>query len=80
MVGQSSMLDIPFHADFNLLGQCRRRALNENTPKNRGISKSVAELQDTVKRYINDHNKPFVWTVSAEIIFEKLDNIHAPSD
>ena len=49
----------------------------------RGVFKSVADLQDAIKRYIKAHNKtskPFVWTASAPVIFEKLAQIHAPSD
>jgi len=41
----------------------------------RGVFKSVAELEDAIKRYIADHNrraKPFVWTKTADEIFEKL--------
>ena len=41
----------------------------------RGVFKSVAELQDAIRRYIKEHNrssKPFVWTKAAETILEKL--------
>ena len=41
----------------------------------RGVFKSVADLEDAIKRYIKAHNKnakPFVWTASAASIFEKL--------
>jgi transposase len=44
----------------------------------RGVFKSVADLEDAIKRYIKAHNKkskPFVWTASAASIFEKLDEI-----
>ncbi|MGH6837179.1 MAG: IS630 family transposase [Methylocella sp.] len=49
----------------------------------RGVFKSVADLEDAIKRYIKAHNKtskPFVWTASAPVIFEKLAQIPAPSD
>jgi transposase len=49
----------------------------------RGVFKSVADLEDAIKRYINAHNKnskPFVWTASAASIFEKLDKIPEPSE
>ena len=41
----------------------------------RGVFKSVADLEDAIKRYIADHNrhaKPFTWTKTADEIFEKL--------
>ena len=44
----------------------------------RGAFKSVAELEDAIKRYIADHNrhaKPFVWTKTADEIFEKLTSL-----
>lgn len=49
----------------------------------RGIFKSVAELEDAIHRYIREHNghaKPFVWTKSANAIFEKLSRLPAPSE
>jgi transposase len=49
----------------------------------RGVFKSVAELEDAIKRYIADHNrnaKPFVWTKTADEIFEKLRRLPAPSE
>jgi transposase len=49
----------------------------------RGTFKSVAGLQDAIKRYIREHNKapkPFVWTKSAEAILTKLSRLPAPSE
>ena len=49
----------------------------------RGVFKSVADLEDAIKRYIADHNrhaKPFVWTKTADEIFEKLSRLPAPSE
>ena len=49
----------------------------------RGVFKSVADLEDAIKRYIADHNrnaKPFVWTKTAGEILEKLSRIPAPSE
>ena len=49
----------------------------------RGVFKSVAELEDAIKRYIADHNrnaKPFVWTKTADEIFEKLSRLPASSE
>ena len=40
--------------------------------------KSVADLEEAIRRYIRDHNgqaKPFVWTKTAEVIFEKLSRL-----
>jgi len=48
----------------------------------RGVFRSVAELQDTIARYIHEHNrsaKPFVWTASAQSIFDKLARCSVPS-
>jgi len=44
----------------------------------RGVFKSVADLEDAIKRYIADHNrraKPFVWTKTADEIFDKLNRL-----
>jgi len=49
----------------------------------RGTFKSVADLQDAIKRYIREHNKapkPFVWTKSADAILTKLSRLPAPSE
>jgi transposase len=49
----------------------------------RGVFKSVSDLQDAIRRYIADHNrhaKPFVWTKTADEIFEKLSCLPAPSE
>ena len=49
----------------------------------RGVFTSVAELEDAIRRYIQDHNrhaKPFVWTKTADEIFEKLSRLPAPSE
>ena len=49
----------------------------------RGIFKSVAELEDAIKRYIADHNrnaKPFVWTKTADEILEKLSRLPVSSE
>jgi len=40
-------------------------------------------LEDAIKRYIADHNpnaKPFVWTKTADEIFEKLNRLPEPSE
>jgi transposase len=49
----------------------------------RGVFKSVAELEEAIRRYIQDHNrqpKPFVWTKTAGEIFEKLTRLPVPSE
>ena len=49
----------------------------------RGVCKSVADLDDAIKRYIADHNrypKPFVWTKTADEIFERLDSFPVSSE
>ncbi len=41
----------------------------------RGAFRSIADLQGTINRYIEEHNdepKPFVWTKSAKIILAKI--------
>jgi transposase/transcriptional regulator with XRE-family HTH domain len=49
----------------------------------RGAFKSVAELEEAIRRYIQDHNlkaKPFVWTKTASEIFGKLARLPVPSE
>lgn len=49
----------------------------------RGVFKSVAELEDAIRRYIQHHNrqaKPFAWTKTAEQIRAKLTPLRAPSE
>ena len=49
----------------------------------RGVFKSVAELENAIRTYIRDHNgqaKPFVWTKTAEVIFDKLSRLPVPSE
>jgi len=49
----------------------------------RGVFRSVAELEDAIRRYILDHNRhpqPFVWTKTADQIFQKLRPLAAPSE
>ena len=49
----------------------------------RGVFKSVAELEDAIRRYIQDHNrqaKPFVWTKTADEIFAKLSRLPVSSE
>jgi len=44
----------------------------------RGVFKSVAEREEAIHAYIRDHNgqaKPFAWTKTAEVIFEKLSRL-----
>jgi transposase len=49
----------------------------------RGVFRSVTELQDAIACYIREHNrsaKPFVWTASAQSIFDKLAQTPVPSE
>jgi transposase len=49
----------------------------------RGVFKSVAELEAAIARYIREHNKtakPFVWAKTAETILAKLDQSTVPSE
>lgn len=49
----------------------------------RGVFRSVAELEEAIRRYIHNHNrqaKPFVWTKTAEQIHGKLSTLRAPSE
>jgi len=49
----------------------------------RGVFKSVAELEEAIRRYIQDHNqraKPFIWTKTADEIFAKLNRLPVPSE
>lgn len=48
----------------------------------RGVFKSVSELEDAIKRYIKEHNtssKPFVWTKPAEAILAAIQRRPEPS-
>ena len=49
----------------------------------RGVFKSVADLEEAIKRYIRAHNKtskPFQWSASAVSIFKKLAEIPEPNE
>jgi transposase len=49
----------------------------------RGVFTSVAELEEAIRRYIQEHNrqaKPFVWTKTANQIFDKLSHLPVPSE
>ncbi len=49
----------------------------------RGVFKSVADLEDTIRRYIREHSqssKPFVWTKPADTIFSNLSRLPIPSE
>jgi transposase len=49
----------------------------------RGVFRSVEELEDAIRRYIQDHNRharPFVWTKTADQIMQKLRPLFAPSE
>jgi transposase len=49
----------------------------------RGVFTSVAELEDAIRRYIQEHNqqaKPFVWTKTANQIFDKLSRLPVSSE
>ena len=49
----------------------------------RGVFHSIADLQDAINRYVNEHNndpKPFVWTKPAKTILAKIDRLPVPSE
>jgi transposase len=49
----------------------------------RGIFKSVADLEAAIAHYIREHNKtpkPFVWTKTAKAILTKLQRLPVPSE
>jgi transposase len=49
----------------------------------RGVFKSVADLEDAIRRYIREHNrssKPFLWTKPAHTILTKLTRLPVPSE
>jgi hypothetical protein len=49
----------------------------------RGVFKSVADLEEAIRRYIRQHNhssKPFVWTKPADTILAKLTRLPVPSE
>jgi hypothetical protein len=44
---------------------------------------SVADLQDAIRRYIQEHNKdprPFVWTKPAAVILAKISRLPVASE
>jgi len=48
----------------------------------RGVFKSVADLENAIRRYIREHNqssKPFIWTKPADTILAKLSRLPVPS-
>ena len=78
-------MDIPFHADFGVVARWGEEFFSIITRQKirRGVFKSVADLEDAIKRYVKAHNKnstPFVWTASAASILEKLAEISEPSE
>ncbi len=93
MAGRQSALGLPLHAHIRI-PRLRGDRLWLNAVEGffsvitrrrirRGVFKSIAELEDAIRRYIRDHNghpKPFVWTKSAKEIFGKLKRLPAPSD
>ena len=49
----------------------------------RGVFTSVADLQDAIRRYIQEHNKnpkPFIWTKPADVILAKLSRLPVASE
>jgi hypothetical protein len=49
----------------------------------RGVFKSVADLEDAIRRYIRDHNqssKPFLWTKPADTILANLTRPPVPAE
>jgi hypothetical protein len=48
-----------------------------------GVFKSLADLEEAIRRYIRQHNqssKPFVWTKPADTILAKLTRLPVPSE
>ena len=44
----------------------------------RGSFRSVRELENAINEYIEEHNRdarPFIWTATAESIFEKIEKV-----
>jgi len=73
-------MGLPLYAHIRLLAEPVENFFSAITRRRirRGVFKSVAELEDAIKRTIADHNsyaKPFVWTKTAEEIFEKLNSL-----
>ena len=78
-------MDIPLHPHIDVVAQRGRGGLLhghqlKNTP---GVFKSVADLEQAIKRYIRAHkktSKPFQWSASAVSIFKKLAEIPEPNE
>ena len=81
-------MDVPFHADIGLLAQRGRRLLRHphKAQVKRGVFRSVADLQATINRFLEQHNQqsqPFTWTADPDKIIaavrrghQMLDSIH----
>jgi len=77
LAGQASPFPPAFHADQFLLAQPSGRLFRDLTEKcvRRGVFHSVAELQASIRNYIDEHNrhpKPYLWTAKAKDILEKV--------
>jgi len=77
LAGAASPLGVPLHLDLGVLDQRRRELLLRADLKapRRGVLQSVADLEQSIARYIREHNitsKPFVWTKPADSILTKL--------
>ena len=64
-----------------LLGQCGRRLFRHADRRRlqRGVFRSLVDLQAAINRYLGEHNrkpKPFVWTADPDRIIEKVDGGH----
>jgi len=67
MARKTPALDLPLHANFRLLAQCRRGLFAKLTKRRlkRGVLRSVAELEIAIERFIAEANakpSPFLWT------------------
>jgi hypothetical protein len=80
---------VPLHTDIGLLAQRGRRLLRDPhkaQAQARRLSRSVADLQAAINRFLEQHNqqsKPFTWTADPDKIIaavrrghQVLDSIH----
>jgi len=74
-------LGVSFHTHFLFLGQAVETFFATLTRRRlqRGVFRSLVDLQAAINRYLGEHNrkpKPFVWTADPNRIIEKINRGH----
>ena len=74
-------LDLPFHSDFGLLGQCGRKLLCHTDPaavtaRRFPFARRPAGRDQPLSRRAQPQTKPFVWTADPDRIIQKVNRGH----